>query len=1108
MLKAIRPHRIGRTGKQAVATSFDIWGAAELGLVWPRSLLSIALVLAVAGLTVWLFFRLGGPGALRAMTRGQWATWVALAVASLLLSQLFPFRLPWPDPILRDHPATATLLLLSAVPYLLAGAALNGPAAMLVGLLAGLGRAVGQTGAPTDIFAPALAAGLSAWLMRQYYAGTVFRALRRPPLAGALGRLALGLVVVLELFTTAAPRTGTLGALDLALFVGGSALLPLLLEGVVGGLLVTLGLWIVPHWRPDRGVVPSPFQRSLRRQLSAAFLSFAAIVVLLSAVGAFLLSARSAGRAVVDQLVADAGATAVRLGALQTDLAASLERSAADPALAATDSQTRSEALGRLQRAMPQFSRVAFVSAAGIFSDRAEISGLSVVERDVLAVALEAGEPRFGLGEIDGQPTVVLAAPRTGEDGRRTALVGRVASSALAAVAETTAMPGAGGLIVDEQSRVVLTTGDVAAGPLWAAPHAGQRARRLPGGTTDAIYETIDEAGARQLVYYTLAPQSGWKVVAIVPRAQILRQALAVMGPLSLLLLAVSGLFFVYVVGLGRAITQPLAEMGQASRAIAGGGGLERPVRSQREDEIGQLSLAFSQMQRALRQRLDELSLLLSVSNDVAAASNLGQGMTAVLQGVLRGTGAAGARAIIRNPNGPAPLVFAEGPAAGSMAALDRSVVRRMRATEEVALTTAAEIQADLATAAPVAALFALPLRVAGEYQGALYLGYRQAHYFDSDERNLLRTLAGQASVLVHNAYLFAAAEGGRRRLAAILASTTNAVIVTDQTDRVLLVNPALESAFGLHAAEIVGRPVSAALAGDDAGRALAERLTTAGQAATADGKLELDVNGRSFMASVSTVHNSERQTMGRVAVLQDVTELKAVDRLKSEFIDGISHDLRTPLTYMRTYAGMLPVPDDPALEREYAGKITTGIERMLRLVNDLLDLTRIRAGIDLQFDRVNLGELLAEVTQEYASPAHMRGVQLMLQVAPDLPPVKADPALLRRAVTNLVANTLTHAPQSGPVLLGAVNVGGEVVLSVADHGPGISPDEAPRLFEKFYRGRQTTAENSSGLGLAIVKSVADLHGGRVWCESVLGRGSTFFMALPEHEGEARDEGG
>jgi PAS domain S-box-containing protein len=442
-------------------------------------------------------------------------------------------------------------------------------------------------------------------------------------------------------------------------------------------------------------------------------------------------------------------------------------------------------------------------------------------------------------------------------------------------------------------------------------------------------------------------------------------------------------------------------------------------------------------------------------------------------------------------------LAFAEGPAAEAMAVLDRAVVRRMRAADELGLTAPAEIETELEAAPPVAALFALPLRLAGEYQGALYLGYRQPHYFGSDERNLLRTLAGQASVLVQNAYLFAAAEGGRRRLAAVLASTPNAVLVTDQTDRVLLVNPALERAFNLRAADVVGRPILDALAAGAAGPHLARWLTTGPTGA--ERKLELTADNRDFLAAVSTVHTSDGQAIGRVAVLQDVTDLKEVDRLKSEFLDGISHDLRSPLTYMRTYAGLLPLPDDPAREQEYVNKIVAGIDRMSVLVEGLLEMANLRAGTGVQFDRVEVGELLREVAQEYASPAWMRGVRLVAEAAGNLPPVKADPTLLRRALTNLLTNALKYAPESGPVVLRAEAQGDEVVLSVRDRGPGIAAAELPYVFQKFYRGGQGLAGRppGSGLGLAIVKSIADLHDGRVWAESTPGEGSTFYLALP-----------
>jgi signal transduction histidine kinase len=279
-----------------------------------------------------------------------------------------------------------------------------------------------------------------------------------------------------------------------------------------------------------------------------------------------------------------------------------------------------------------------------------------------------------------------------------------------------------------------------------------------------------------------------------------------------------------------------------------------------------------------------------------------------------------------------------------------------------------------------------------------------------------------------------------------------------------------------------------------DATSALARRLTLG---EPSDGELALEIDGRAFLATVSTVHSSEGQTMGRVALLQDVTELKQLDRLKSEFVAGISHDLLSPLTYMHNYASLLPVAGDPALEKEYAEKILGGIDRMKQLVNDLLDLARIEAGLNLQLDRVLVGELLTEIAHEYAAPAKAQGVRLIVEAGQES--VTADPDLLRRAVTNLVVNGLKYAPGSGPLTLRVEADNGEVVISVRDRGPGIAPADRARLFEKFYRGEREASERArgSGLGLAIVRSVADHHGGRAWCESAVGEGSVFYLALP-----------
>ncbi|MEZ4518808.1 MAG: HAMP domain-containing protein [Chloroflexota bacterium] len=210
------------------------------------------------------------------------------------------------------------------------------------------------------------------------------------------------------------------------------------------------------------------------------------------------------------------------------------------------------------------------------------------------------------------------------------ALVGRVSESSL-----TDLMSGLSGVLslgsgylVDGNSDIVLSGGMGEVPASWLPPTGEQtRTTYVPAASRGAAYETLSPAsGERELVYYTPVPGSNWKVVTAVPHSVILRQALEVIAPVALLLLLVSVLFFANVSAFGRSVSQPLGELVEASRAIAGGGGLEKTVRVERDDELGELSSAFGQMQRSLKQRLDELNLLLTVSNEVAASINISQG--------------------------------------------------------------------------------------------------------------------------------------------------------------------------------------------------------------------------------------------------------------------------------------------------------------------------------------------------------------------------------------------------------------------------------------------------------------------------------------------------
>ncbi len=668
---------------------------------------------------------------------------------------------------------------------------------------------------------------------------------------------------------------------------------------------------------------------------------------------------------------------------------------------------------------------------------------LAPSERAGVSAALTSGRTQLVGGRDADGSVFTLVVPVSEQGQPSAALLGRVAETGLTDLMSglSSVLTQGSGYLIDGNSDVVLSGGVEQSLTTWQPPSAGvDRTTYVPASSRGSAYETISTpTGRRELVYYTPVPGSNWLVVAAMPHSVILRQVLGVIAPVALLLLLVSVLFFVNVSAFGRSVSQPIGELVEASRAIAGGGGLEKMVRVERDDELGQLSSAFGQMQRSLKQRLDELNLLLTVSNEVAASINISQGMPAVLQGMLRGTGAAAARAVVRNPSASYPLIFAEGPAAEALAPLDRPVMTQIRTLDEMALSSPEEIATALdASAGGIASVFAVPLRTATEFQGVLYLGYRQPHYFDSTERNLLHTLAGQATVLVHNAHLFTAAESGRQRLAAILASTTNAVIVTDQTDRILLTNPAFERAFRLQAKDVAGRPVLDVIRP----QAFADRLSVRGGSGPVSlsggvGKVELEVNGRTFIANIATVHSSAGQALGRVAVLHDITDFKELDRMKSDFLAGVSHDLLSPLTYMHNYTSMMPMADDPALEQEYVDKILGGIDRMTHMINDLLDLARIEAGMNLQVAPVPLSPMLLDVAQEHWSHAQMVGITIKSHVT-GTPVVQGDPVLLRRAVTNLVTNAIKYAPHSGELLLHAAASGRNFVITVHDNGPGI----------------------------------------------------------------------
>jgi len=222
---------------------------------------------------------------------------------------------------------------------------------------------------------------------------------------------------------------------------------------------------------------------------------------------------------------------------------------------------------------------------------------------------------------------------------------------------------------------------------------------------------------------------------------------------------------------------------------------------------------------------------------------------------------------------------------------------------------------------------------------------------------------------------------------------------------------------------------------------------------------------------------------------------------LKSEFVSTVSHDLRSPLTLMRGYATMLEMAGSlNDQQKNYAKMIVHGVDNMAKLVNNLLDLGRIDFGVGLQVESSPVLDVLERVTGSLQMQAKEKQISLGVEIPKDMPNViQADQALLHQALYNLVENALKYTPEGGEVTVHLQTSASALTFAVQDSGIGIPKSDMPRLFEKFYRGtnREALAERGTGLGLAIVQSIAERHGGKVWVESELGKGSIFYLQIP-----------
>jgi two-component system phosphate regulon sensor histidine kinase PhoR len=266
--------------------------------------------------------------------------------------------------------------------------------------------------------------------------------------------------------------------------------------------------------------------------------------------------------------------------------------------------------------------------------------------------------------------------------------------------------------------------------------------------------------------------------------------------------------------------------------------------------------------------------------------------------------------------------------------------------------------------------------------------------------------------------------------------------------------------------------------------------------------ELTARVENRAMLELVMVVLSCAVIVLGVATILLAAERERRISALKSDFVANVSHELKTPLALVRMFGEMLQsgrVASDEK-RQQYLDIIVSEAERLSSLIENVLDFARVERGREAyDFSEGDVGDAVAKAVNVYRYRAEREGVELAIDLAPDLPRARIDARALELAVINLIDNALKYAPGSEVITVRAERENGVIVVRVVDHGPGVPPEDQGRIFERFVRGSTALGRpiRGSGIGLALVKHIAESHGGRAWVTSSTGHGATFAISVP-----------
>jgi two-component system phosphate regulon sensor histidine kinase PhoR len=344
-----------------------------------------------------------------------------------------------------------------------------------------------------------------------------------------------------------------------------------------------------------------------------------------------------------------------------------------------------------------------------------------------------------------------------------------------------------------------------------------------------------------------------------------------------------------------------------------------------------------------------------------------------------------------------------------------------------------------------------------------------------------------------------------KRRTESIIDALSQGVIVLDAYGKICLINREGEAMLKLERNVLVGQPASLIASPPELAVFIADTQNGLNRHARRTTELTFPMpEGPNRVVKVVTtpLQDGTDTAAGTLVVLGDITQQKMEQQAREDFISSVSHELRAPLAAIKGYVEMLldDEANSPELRREFFNTMNEECDRLARLVDNMINISRIEiGGLVLNRSLVKTRKLLRDAVSAVAAQAKSKNITLQARIPDDLPDMDADKEMFRVAVMNLLGNALKYTSPGGSVALSGERVGDELRVHVVDTGWGISEEEQQKIFQKFYRGKEATDRKvtGNGLGLALTKEIATLHGGDVKLESKLGEGSKFTLVLP-----------